>query len=83
MALSQENGSARLLFFFCTMVRFFPSSAKQYDDANGTQKLHSRFLNKFAIIATHLVCVMWATYPGAEKRPRFCRRRRCLRSLMT
>lgn len=56
--------------FFCTMVRFFPSSAKQYDDANGTQKLHSRFLNKFAIIATHLVCVMWATYPGAEKRPR-------------
>ena len=29
----------------------------------GIKKFHSRFLNKFAIISTHLVCVMWPNYP--------------------
>ena len=38
------------------------------DDANqnGTKKLHSRFLNTFVIISTHLVCVIWLNYPGAN-----------------
>ena len=27
-------------------------------------KLHSRVLNKFTIIYTHLVCVKWPNYPG-------------------
>ena len=35
-------------------------------DENGTYKLHSRFLNKFAMICTHLVCEMWPNYPGAN-----------------
>ena len=34
-------------------------------DENGP-KLHSRFLNKFAMIYTHLVCEMWPNYPGAN-----------------
>ena len=33
---------------------------------NGTSKLHSHFLNKFAMISTHLICVMWLNYPGAN-----------------
>ena len=28
--------------------------------------LHSHFLNKFAIISTHLVCVKWPNYPGVN-----------------
>ena len=38
------------------------------DDANenGTQKLHSHFLNNFAKSSTHLVCVIWSNYPGAN-----------------
>ena len=30
----------------------------------GLKKLPSHFLNKFAMISTHLVCVMWLNYPG-------------------
>ena len=82
IALNEKNGSARLLFYG-TMVHFFSSPAKLPDDANGTQKLHSRFLNKFAIISTRLFCVMWANCRGAETRWRFRRPRRCSRPLMT
>ena len=32
----------------------------------GLEKLHSHFLNKLAIISTHLVCVMLPNYPGAK-----------------
>ena len=35
-------------------------------DENGTKKLHSCFLNKFAMIYTHLLCEMWPNYPGAN-----------------
>ena len=35
-------------------------------EENGTKKLHSRFLNKFAMICAHLVCEMWPNYPGAN-----------------
>ena len=31
---------------------------------NYTQKLHSRFLNKFTLISTHLVCVIWPNFSG-------------------
>ena len=34
-------------------------------DGNRTQKLHSHFLNKFAMVSTHLVCVICPNYPGA------------------
>ena len=29
-------------------------------------KNYTRFLNKFALISTHLVCVMWPNYPGTN-----------------
>ena len=32
----------------------------------GLKKLPLRFLNKFAMISTHLVCLMWPNYPGAN-----------------
>ena len=41
-------------------------SFAKHDDENGTEKLHSRFLNKFAMIYTHLLCEMWPNYPGAN-----------------
>ena len=33
---------------------------------NGTQNLHSCFLNKFAMISAHSGCVMWPNYPGSN-----------------
>ena len=33
---------------------------------NGNEKLHSRVLNKFAMISAYLVCVMWPNYSGSN-----------------
>ena len=43
-----------------------PAFSRDNHDANENGTYPSRFQNKFAMISTHLVCVMWPNYPGAN-----------------
>ena len=50
----------------CTLSSLLGTLNRDDVDENGTLKFHLRFLNKFAMIYTHLVCEMWPNYPGAN-----------------
>ena len=51
---------------FCSIGHTILSDAQPQFLMRVSYKLHSRFVNKFAIISTHLACVMWPNYSGAN-----------------
>ena len=42
--------------------RLVETLSRDHDDAKKKKTVHSRFLNKCAMISSRLVCVMWLNY---------------------